>query len=99
MKSTLKGVTLGSSGLIARNRCRIMGLHYTAAGSGNIMLLEGGSGGGGGTTAVTINVPGGYGNSAVAMNVPFPGNGVLFASSAYAQITGASSVLIWVEGT
>ena len=101
-ESNVKPVTLVSSGLIARQRIHLRGLYYVAQQSGNIILLDGGSGAGGGVTTGTIHVEGGnsaIGNSSVHVSIPVPGKGMLFAASAFAQITGASSVTFWVEGT
>lgn len=74
----------------AIGRCRVKGVYIVpAAGAGSVVLKDGSSGG---STKVTINTIA----SATSTNyVLLPGEGLLFQTGVYADITDVASVMVF----
>jgi hypothetical protein len=74
----------------AIGRCRVKAIYIApAAGAGSVVLKDGSSGG---ATKVTINT---IASSTSTNYVLLPGEGLLFQSGVYADITDVASVMVF----
>ena len=92
MQYDVKAATVVADGAIYGARTRVKGLVITptATSAGSVVLKDGGSGG---TARLTINVD--AGNPGAAFNVTIPGEGIVFDTSVYADITTVTSVTVF----
>jgi hypothetical protein len=90
MQTDVKAVTLTADGYVYQGRTRIKGMVITTsiAGVGSISIKDGGSGG---TSKLLITATA----TADCVNVVIPGEGVLFETDAYADLSNISSVTVF----
>jgi len=92
MQYDVKATTVVADGAIFGGRTRVKGLVITptATTAGAVVLKDGGAGG---TARLTINVD--VGNPGSTFSVEIPGEGMLFDTSVYADITTVTSVTVF----
>ena len=92
MQYDVKAATVVAAGVVYGARTRVKGLVITptATSAGAVVLKDGGAGG---TARLTINVD--AGNPGAAFNVNIPGEGIVFDTSVYADITTVTSVTVF----
>ena len=89
MQYDVSSAVATSDGTMVAYRARVKGMVITSSASaGSVVLKDGGSGG---TSLVTINTPA----TASVHNVLLPGEGVLFESSIYVDLTNVTSVTVF----
>ena len=92
MQYDVKAATVVADGSVYGARTRVKGLVITptASSAGAVVLKDGGASG---TARLTINVD--SGNTGSAFNVVIPGEGIVFDSTVYADITTVTSVTVF----
>jgi hypothetical protein len=92
MQYDVKAATVVADGSVYGARTRVKGLVITptAESAGSVVLKDGGSGG---TARLTINID--AGNTGGAFPVVIPGEGIVFDSSVYADLTTVTSVTVF----
>ena len=92
MQYDVKAATRNDDGAIYGARTRVKGLVITptATSAGSVVLKDGGAGG---TARLTINVD--AGNTGNTFNVVIPGEGIVFDTSVYSDITTVTSVTVF----
>lgn len=89
MQTDVNAVSLDASGNVYNGRTRVKGLVIEpGASAGSVTLKNGGSGG---TTVMTINTVA----EGETFQVTIPGEGVLFATSAYATLSNAKVTVFY----
>mgnify|MGYP003346880145 FL=1 len=89
MQTDVKASTLANTGSIGyATRLKGLVISYTA-GTGSVVLKDGGSGG---TTRFSFTAPA---TTNGAINIIIPGEGIRFATSVYASITGATVTVFY----
>ena len=92
MQYDVKAATVVADGDAYASRTRVKGLVITptATSAGAVVLKDGGSTG---TARLTINVD--AGNTGNPFNVVIPGEGIVFDSSVYVDVTTVTSVTVF----
>lgn len=86
----VKAVTLTADGSAYGARARVKGIHYTTTSAGSIVLKDGGAGG---ASVLDVAIP-----ASGSGNIIIPGDGILFNTSVYLDLTNATSVTIFYQG-
>ena len=89
MQTDVLSATRTSDGTLVSGRARVKGILLTTTSTGGSIVLK--DGGASGTTKITLNTP------AVAemFNALLPGEGVLFSTDVYVDLTDVASVTIF----
>ena len=92
MQYDVKSSHVNASGSVYAGRARVKGFSIcaTANSAGTLLLKDGGSSG---TTLIEVDIPSNSNPNSFYTLVP--GEGVLFASSIYATLTGIASVTVY----
>lgn len=89
VQTDVKSATLTADGTAYAGRTRVKSLVLTAtATAGSVVLRDGGASG---TVRITLNTPA----AADFHNILLPGEGVLFTSDVYVDVTNVSSVTVF----